>query len=231
MQPSEIMKLAIVFASSNYIANNLKKNSGHFIKLYGPIFLMLGIIVGIMYFQNHMSGMLVIFVAAFSVILASGIKFTPRLILSIVLILAVGIGWILSSEFRRERIFSFMNSEEDIQGSNWQATQSKYAIGTGGVFGLGIGQSRQKYLWLPEAQNDFIFSILAEETGLVGSLAVIAIFIAFIIIGFSIAIRCKDMFGALVATRNNVSFCLSDYNKHIRCNLYNTSNWYATSIF
>lgn len=230
-QPSEIMKIIIVISASAYIVKHNLEYKGHFIKLYGPIFLMMLCVFGIMYFQNHMSGMLVIAVAVVSVIWASGIKITPKIIFVIVLLALVLVGWLLSSDFRRQRLLSFFNGEDDIRGSNWQATQSKYAIGTGGVFGLGLGQSRQKYLWLPEAQNDFIFSILAEETGLVGTTAIIIVFGAFIVVGFKIAIKCKDMFGMLLATRNNVCVCISNNYKYMCCNMYNTSNWYATSIF
>ena len=230
-QPSEIMKIIIVISSSAYIVKHFMEYKGSFIKLYGPVFLMMVCVFGIMYFQNHMSGMLVIAVATVSVIWASGIKITPKIIIAIVLLGLVLVGWVFSSDFRRQRLFSFFNGEEDIRGSNWQATQSKYAIGTGSVFGLGLGQSRQKYLWLPEAQNDFIFSILAEETGLVGTTGIIIVFGAFMVVGFNIAIRCKDMFGMLLATRNYVSICFSNNSKYMCCNLYNTSNWYATSIF
>ena len=200
MQPSEIMKVILVIASSTCIVNNYKKNKGDFIKTYGPIALMLVLVIAVMYFQNHLSGTLVMIVGVVAVVWSGGIKITPKIIAIILIAVLILLGWMLSSEFRRERIMSFFNGDEDIQGSNWQATQSKYAIGTGGVFGLGLGQSRQKYLWLPEAQNDFIFSILAEELGLIGATIVVGLFAAFIIIGFSIAIRCKDLFGSLIAS-------------------------------
>lgn len=175
-QPSEMMKILIVIAASACIANNYKKNSSNFLKMYGPIFLMLVLVMGIMYFQNHLSGTLVMIVGTVSVIWASNIKLTPKII-AIVLIAVIALGvWVFSSEFRRNRVLSFFNGEEDIQGTNWQATQSKYAVGTGSIFGLGLGQSRQKYLWLPEAQNDFIFSILAEEFGFLGATATIIVF-------------------------------------------------------
>ncbi len=201
MQPSEVMKILIVIASSACIVNNYKKNAkSNLIRLYGPIVLMLILVMGIMYMQNHLSGTLVMMIAVVSVIWSSGIV-KLRTLIAIGLIAALVLGvWMFSSEFRRNRILSALNGDEDIQGTNWQATQSKYAIGTGGVFGLGLGQSRQKYLWLPEAQNDFIFSILAEELGFLGSTVVVSLFAAFIVIGFSIAIKCKDFFGMLVAT-------------------------------
>ena len=83
-----------------------------------------------------------------------------------------------------------------------------YAIGSGGIFGRGIGQSREKYLWLPEAQNDFIFSVLGEEFGLVGTVTVLSVFVFFIYRGYKIAITCNDLFGSLIATGITSVFAL-----------------------
>jgi len=115
---------------------------------------------------------------------------------------------VMSGSFRLDRIVSFLNPEEDIKGGNWQAAQSLYAIGSGGVFGRGLGQSRQKYLWLPEAQNDFIFSVLGEELGLVGTVTVLALFSFFIYRGYRIAITARDMYGSLLATGITSAFAL-----------------------
>ena len=92
-----------------------------------------------------------------------------------------------------------MDPFADKQGSGWQIIQSLYAIGSGGLFGVGLGNSTQKYLYLPEAHNDFIFSIIAEELGFVGCVIVIALFILFAIRGYLISIRTKDKFNSLVA--------------------------------
>ena len=92
-----------------------------------------------------------------------------------------------------------MNPEADTTGSNWQPLQSLYAIGTGGLFGRGLGQSRQKYLWLPEAQNDFIFSVYAEEFGFVGCIVVLALYGFFVTRGLIIAMKSKNKYGTLIA--------------------------------
>ena len=101
--------------------------------------------------------------------------------------------------FRIERIQTWLNIEQDATGAAWQINQSLYAIGSGGLFGLGLGQSRQKYLYLPEPQNDFIFAILAEELGFIGCIAVIILFIAFVWRGILIAMKAQDTFGSLIA--------------------------------
>lgn len=206
-QPSEIMKIVLVLATATYISLNTKKlNSfkGYIIPL-----LMLTLVVVVMFLQKHMSGTLVMIVASFSIIFASGIKIKARYIIAFILIVLVaGTIFITAEEFRMKRILSFLNPEEDIQDGNWQAAQSLYAIGSGGVFGLGLGQSRQKYLWLPEAQNDFIFSVLGEEFGLIGTLVVLGVFTFFIYRGYRIAITCKDLYGSMIATGITSVFAL-----------------------
>ena len=190
-QPSEIMKIMLVMAVSTYLANNYKK-LGSLKGFFVPL-LLLGLVVIVMFLQKHMSGTLVMIVAAMSIIFASGIKVKTRYVVGFLLVGIIAVGVFISAEeFRLKRILAFTNPEQDIRGDNWQAAQSLYAIGSGGVFGRGLGQSRQKYLWLPEAQNDFIFSVLGEELGLVGTVSVLALFAFFIYRGYRIAINCKD---------------------------------------
>ena len=198
-QPSEIVKISLVFAISTYIATNYKKTNS--IRGYIIPFLMLAVVVIIMFLQNHMSGTLVMMVAALSIIFAIVIKIKLRYIIPLIIIAVVALGiFILAEPFRINRILSFANPEQDIKDGNWQAAQSLYAIGSGGLFGRGLGQSREKYSWLPEAQNDFIFSVLCEELGLVGAVIVLGMFIFFIYRGYKIALTCKDMYGSLIAT-------------------------------
>ena len=168
------------------------------------------LIVGLlMYFQKHMSGLLVLGVAALSVIFTSGIKLNFKTIIAIVLIVALAAtAFITADKFRLQRIFSFMNPEQDILDGNWQPAQSLYAIGSGGLFGMGLGQSREKYLWLPEAQNDFIFSILADELGFVGAVSVVLLFTLFIFRGYRIAMTCKDFYGSMIAAGITSIFAL-----------------------
>lgn len=198
-QPSEIMKVMLVLATATYISTNVKKLNS-FKGYIVPLILLIAVVI-VMFLQKHMSGTLVMVVASISVIFASGIKINAKYVVALILIGMLALGAFIAAEpFRLKRILSFTNPEEDIQDGNWQAAQSLYAIGSGGIFGRGLGQSRQKYLWLPEAQNDFIFSVLGEEFGLVGTVAVLATFTFFIYRGYRIAITCKDMYGSLIAT-------------------------------
>ena len=102
-------------------------------------------------------------------------------------------------DFRLARIISFLDPWADSLGSGYQVIQGLYAIGSGGLFGVGLGQSKQKYLYIPEPHNDFIFAIIAEELGFVGCLAVIALFAMFIWRGLIIAMKAPDSFGSLTA--------------------------------
>lgn len=198
IQPSEIMKPVLVLAIATYLSRNVKKLNN--IKGYIVPIIMLLIVVLLMYLQKHMSGMLVLIVAAVSVIFASGIKLKFKAIAAGVLVIGmVGVAFVMAEDFRLQRILAFMNPEENLKDDNWQAAQSLYAIGSGGLFGRGLGQSRQKYLWLPEAQNDFIFSILGEELGFFGAIIVVGLFVFFIYKGYKIAMTCKDFYGSLIA--------------------------------
>lgn len=214
-QPSEIMKIGLVIGMSTYLSLNYKKLNS--LKGYLVPILMLALVVIVMFLQKHLSGTIVMVIAAISIIFASGIKIKLRYILfGGILVVGMLAVFILmpsgdtesSGSFRMDRIVSFLNPEEDIRGGNWQAAQSLYAIGSGGIFGRGLGQSRQKYLWLPEAQNDFIFSVLGEELGLVGTLTILALFSFFIYRGYKIAINSRDMYGSLLATGITSAFAL-----------------------
>lgn len=198
-QPSELMKIALALVLSTYIVNNYKKLTSIPKYIVPAVFFLLVCIV--MFFQNHLSGMIVMAFITGIIFLASGMKLEAKYIVPIVLIavLAVG-GFLFAKGFRMDRITSFLNPDEDITGGNWQASQSLYAIGSGGLFGRGLGQSRQKYLWLPEAQNDFIFAVTAEELGFVGSTIILLLFAYFIIRGIRTALKCNDLFGMLIAT-------------------------------
>ena len=215
-QPSEIMKIGLVIGMSTYLSLNYKKLTSF--KGYIIPILMLFLVVIVMFMQKHLSGTIVMFVAACSIIFVSGIKVRARYIIAGIIAAAAMLAVFIfmpsgdstesSGSFRLDRIVSFLNPEEDIKGGNWQAAQSLYAIGSGGIFGRGLGQSRQKYLWLPEAQNDFIFSVLGEELGLVGTVTVLALFSFFIYRGYRIAITARDMYGSLLATGITSAFAL-----------------------
>ena len=197
-QPSEIMKLCLIIGLATYIEKNQAKMKT--LKGYLVPAAMLGLVCLIMYFQDHMSGMIVMLVLGATIIFINGIKIKTRyLVIGILAVVVIAAIFLLGDSYRLERVTSFMNPEADTTGSNWQPIQSLYAIGTGGLFGRGLGQSRQKYLWLPEAQNDFIFSVYAEEFGFVGCIVVLALYGFFVTRGLIIAMKSKNKYGTLIA--------------------------------
>ena len=105
----------------------------------------------------------------------------------------------VAAPYRLERVTSFLSDNPDVLGDGYHAHQSLVALGTGGWFGVGLGASRARWSFLPNAHSDFIFSIIGEETGLAGSLAVIALFMVLAAVGTTIALRCRDPFGRLMA--------------------------------
>ena len=105
----------------------------------------------------------------------------------------------MAAPYRVERLTAFLDATPDVLGDGYHAHQSLVALGTGGWFGVGLGASRARWSFLPNAHSDFIFSIIGEETGLAGSLAVIALFLVVAIVGIAIALRAQDHFGRLLA--------------------------------
>ncbi len=196
-QPSEVAKITMIVFFAYSLSKNYKelKNFGVFL-LYIAI---IGIVAVIIMMEPHFSCTMLIVATCAIMLFVAGARIWHFLILCLpvipVLILVV---W--KSPYRLARVLSFLDPFADIQGSGWQVVQSLYAIGSGGLFGVGMGQSRQKYLNIPEPHNDFIFSILAEEFGLLGVIIVVLMFIFLISRGIKIALKAPDLFGTLLAT-------------------------------
>jgi cell division protein FtsW len=111
----------------------------------------------------------------------------------------VGFYYAWSAEYRRERLMSFLDPFAKMSDEGYQLSQSLIAFGSGGLFGMGLGQGRQKFAYLPYPESDFIFAIVGEDFGLLGCLAVISLFAAFLFAGLRVAMRCEDRFGCLLA--------------------------------
>lgn len=207
-QPSEIVKfLMIVFYAGILVKN--RNELGKFWKGLVKHMLYLVPIIVLLILEPHLSTSIVIIITCCVIVLTAGCKFWQFCATGVVAVGGIGsLATILyfASEFFREkfqyaltRIVTFMDPWQDASGTGWQVIQSLYAIGSGGLFGAGLGDSKQKYLYLPEPHNDFIFSVLAEELGFVGCIIVFILFAVFIWRGILIAIKAPDMFGSLVA--------------------------------
>lgn len=204
IQPSEITKIGLIIWVAGYYSDPKNKIEGFVNSCLKPIIAVL-IPIAILYFiQNHLSAGIVIAGVTAVMIVMSGcqLKYIGGLI-------GAGIAGIvcmfpllqskLSGSFRSDRITAWLDPWSNPRGTAYQTIQGLYAIGSGGLFGVGLGESKQKYLYIPEAHNDFIFAIIAEELGFIGCTIVLTLFAILIVRGIVIAIRAKDTFGSLVA--------------------------------
>lgn len=188
-QPAELAKLTFVLYLSSFFATK---------KSLLPFLTILGLIVFLIMLEPDLGTTVVLCATGLAVYFASGAP-----ILTIGLIGLTGIAGgavsILSSAYRRERLTTFLNPTADPLGASYHIRQILIALGSGGLFGVGLGQSRQKYEYLPAVTTDSIFAVIAEELGFIGSVAVLLVFLCLIWRGFRIASRAPDDFGRLLA--------------------------------
>ncbi len=197
IQPSELAKIAIVIWTA---ALAVKKQDRLRSLRYGlvPFLLVIGTVCLLILLEPHLSGAMLVGALAFIVLFAAGGRLGHFLFLAM---LGLPVLWdqVANTGYRMNRMLAFMKPGMGADDIGYQLNQSLIAIGSGGPFGVGFGESRQKLLYLPEPQNDFIFSIIAEEWGLIGSVFLIGLFLAWTVIGIRIAGSAPDLFGRLLA--------------------------------
>lgn len=195
-QPSEIAKFAIIITCSAFLY--VYQDRLHlFFKGFCPCLILAGIYIILLALEPHFSCIILVFLTTILLLFVGGAKWKHFFIVGVPSLVG-GIIMIVAEPYRMQRLMSFTNPFKYIRDEGWQVVQSLYAIGSGGFFGVGLGQSRQKYMSLPEPHNDFIFSVLAEELGLLGVIVVIGLFAFLIIRGISIASKAPDKFGTLL---------------------------------
>ena len=200
LQPSEIAKFSIVLVFSHIISLNHDRMKS-FSTGVVPFALILGVVTVLMLLEPHLSGTLLILSigAALMFVGGTGLQwFGLAGGLGAAAIAAAVIALPELVPYATDRLASWRDPFADPLGEGHQTIQSLYAIASGGLAGLGLGNSRQKYLYVPEPQNDFIFSILCEELGFIGAALVVALFLLLLLRGMSIAVRARDKFGALL---------------------------------
>jgi len=224
IQPSEIAKLGLIMGFSRMICKFDKKMKSAAFGVV-PFVMFAGVIILLLMGQPHLSASVIIIMQTAIMMFAGGAHL-KWFVMPIVIIIAVA-GFVFMSmlpapegdvpgpapqqtvqQQRRggrfshalTRLESWRNPEDDPQGAGFQARQSLYAIGSGGLFGVGLGQSRQKHLYLPEEHNDYIFAIVAEELGFIGAVMILLLFVLLIVRGFWIALHARDRFSSLVVT-------------------------------
>ena len=196
-QPSEVAKFAIIMLFS--VMASTRPESVRSIRGLAAYVGLISVLIGLLYLEPHMSASMILIVVGFSILVVAGmdIRFLGPLIVAGIILSTVAY---FTMNHVHERIDMFLNPFLDARGDGWQAVQSHIAIGSGGLFGLGLGQSRQKFLYLPEPMNDFIFSVVCEELGFIGTVLILILFAYFVYRAFSIARRAPDRFSCLVAT-------------------------------
>ena len=192
IQPSEFAKISLIIFSSKYLAKSHK-----FLKDYKkglfPILLILLLIFGLIMLEPDFGTGMIIVISIISLLFIAGVNMKFFGIIFFIGILGI-IGLIIIAPYRMNRITSFLNPWSDPLGTGFQIIQSLYAIGPGGILGVGYLNSRQKSFYLPEPQTDFIFSIIAEEFGIVGALIILILFSIILIKSFQISLKQENLF-------------------------------------
>ena len=213
-QPSEIAKIAvIIFFAARLSKRDTRKKKKFtnrtltgrtlnrlekigFLELI-PYGLVLGTVLGLVVLEPHMSGTILIMVGAAAVLFAAGIHMGWFVSIGGLAVGALAF-IIFNTKYMTSRINLWLDPWLDPQGKGYQTIQSLYAIGSGGLLGLGLGKSRQKFLYIPEPENDFVFSIVVEELGFVGAAIVLLLFALLILRGYWLALHARDKFGTLI---------------------------------
>ena len=213
-QPSEAAKLGIILYFSARLSKrgtekkrtfDRRRLSGCFLEWldnvgflelvpYGAI---LAVISGLLLWEPHLSATILMLAIGASILFAAGIKLGWFAAGGTLMVAAL---WVVANatDYMADRLAIWQNPMSDPRGDGYQILQSLYAIGSGGLLGVGLGNSRQKYLWLPELQNDYVFPIVCEELGFIGAAMILILFALLIIRGYWLAIHARDRFGALL---------------------------------
>ena len=209
VQPSEFMKAALVVALARYFHGGSLEDVGRPMFLVPPI-LMVAAPAFLILRQPDLGTTLMIVMASLAMFFVAGVHMWKFVTLGILGLVSAPVAWFtLLREYQKQRILTFINPESDTLGSGYHIIQSKIALGSGGMFGKGFMQGTQSHLnFLPEKQTDFIFTMLAEELGLVGGLVLIALYTLLLVYGLSISLSSRNHFGRLVGIGVTMTFFL-----------------------
>jgi cell division protein FtsW len=197
-QPSELVKLCLIIFVSHALSRRLKMIQNFWSGVL-PFLLLTGLVAGLILLQPDLGTAMTIAGTVFIMLFIAGMK-TSQLFMIGTLGLGLVTAAILYKPYRFNRFMAFLHPEKDTTGAGWHILNSLMSLGSGSLFGTGLGQGHSKYLWVPERHTDFIFSIIGEELGFIGATFVIILFIVFIWRGLKTAMDCPDSFGTLLAT-------------------------------
>ena len=204
LQPSELAKLALVLWLAAYLARRPAPQT--LAELLRPVGLVVGSAFALVIVEPDLGTAITIAIMAAAVLVVAGTRLSTLAGAGTAGFFMVAVAiWL--EPYRRERLLSFLDPWQDPEGAGFQSVQAMIALGSGGFFGNGLGESVQKVYYLPEASTDMIFAIVGEELGLLGAFGVIAAFVAFGYAGFNVALGCRDPFGKLVAAGVTALVC------------------------
>jgi cell division protein FtsW len=204
LQPSELAKLALALWVAAYLSRSPAPRSVG--ELVRPIGIVFGAALGLVLIEPDLGTAISILVMLAAVLVVAGTRLST-LVGAGAVVASLVLAAIWLEPYRRDRILSFLDPWQDPQGAGFQSVQAMLALGSGGFFGVGLGESVQKVYYLPEASTDMIFAIIGEELGLFGAFAVLAAFVVLGYAGFNVALACRDRFGKLLAAGITALIC------------------------
>ena len=208
LQPSELMKVALVLALARYLHGLTHEEVVRPRHVVLPL-LMAAMPVGLVLRQPDLGTAVMLLSGTLAILFVAGVRLWKFVALGTASLAALPVMWAAMHDYQRQRVLTFLDPERDPLGSGYHILQSKIALGSGGLLGRGFMQGTQSHLnFLPEKQTDFIFTMLAEEFGLVGGLALIGLFALLIVYGYAIALRSRSTFGRLTAMGVTTTFFL-----------------------
>ena len=208
LQPSELMKISLVLALARYFHGLTVEETGRIPLLVPPLLMVLAP-AALVLRQPDLGTALLLIAGGGVIFWLAGVRVWKFALILGAALAIIPIGWQFLRDYQKNRVLTFLNPENDPLGAGYHITQSKIALGSGGLFGKGYMLGSQSHLnFLPEKQTDFIFTMLGEEFGLVGGLALLLLYTMVIMYGYVIALRCRNQFGRLVAIGITSTFFL-----------------------
>ena len=208
LQPSELMKIALVLALARYFHCCRMEDVGRLLYLIVPIML-LAAPVTLVIRQPDLGTAVMLIIASATLFYLAGVRLWVFVSVALTGLLSAPVIWQYLRDYQRQRVLTFLDPENDPLGGGYHIIQSKIALGSGGLFGKGFMQGTQGHLnFLPEKQTDFIFTMLAEEFGLVGGLTLLGLYVMLMVYGFAISMRSQNQFGRLVGMGVTTTFFL-----------------------
>jgi len=208
LQPSEIMKITLILALARYFHGATLQEIGRPLFLIPPLAMVM-LPAALVLKQPDLGTAMMLVMSAGAVFFMAGVRLWKFALVLGAGLAAIPLAWEFLREYQKKRVLIFLNPEEDPLGSGYHITQSKIALGSGGLFGKGYMDGTQSRLnFLPEKQTDFIFTMFAEEWGMIGGLVLLTLYALLIAFGYAIALRCRSQFGRLMAHGITTTFFL-----------------------